>query len=115
MTATATEYRAAMGGGYATTVAALDDGRVVTVDTQYARVYAHGQHAGNCDQINKMGGRCTCGLMDGIDEAALVADARVRGVFGQPQVAVAVAAAAVAPARGLCPKCGTYCCGDCEA
>lgn len=69
------------------TVAVLDDGRVVTINTQYGAVLPHGKHADDCDQINKMGGRCNCGLLAGIDVAALVADARVNGKLGAAPVA----------------------------
>lgn len=69
---------------YNETVATMEDGRVMTVDTQYAVVLPHGEHADDCDQVNKMGGRCTCGLLDGIDVPALVADARERGLCGAP-------------------------------
>lgn len=127
MIGTAVSYDYPMGGQYAETVATLEDGRVVTVDTQYACVLPHGKHADNCDQINKMGGRCTCGLLDGIDVAALVADARINGKRGrkpktrpsreeiernQRELAEMDARRA---RNGLCPICGTYCHGDCEA
>lgn len=69
---------------YNETTATLEDGRVVTVNTQYGLVLPHGQHADDCDQTNKIGGRCTCGLLDGIDVDALVADARERGLRGAP-------------------------------
>jgi len=74
----AARYDYPLGGQYNETVATLSDGRVVTIDTQYACVLPHGNHKADCDQINKMGGRCTCGLLAGIDVAALVADARER-------------------------------------
>jgi hypothetical protein len=123
----AVSYDHPMGGQYAETVGTLEDGRVVTIDTQYACVLPRGNHKADCDQINKMGGRCTCGLLDGIDVAALVADARVNGKRGrkpepkpsreeiernQREIAEMDARRA---RNGLCPKCGTYCHGDCEA
>ena len=123
----ATSYEYPMSGEYAETVATLEDGRVVTVDTQYAVVLPHGKHADNCDQINKMGGRCTCGLLDGIDVPALVADARINGKRGRkPEPSLSreeiernqreIAEMEARRARnGLCPKCHTYCYGDCEA
>ena len=83
----AQSYNYPMSGGYAETVATLADGRVMTVDTQYSCVLAHGNHAKNCDQINKMGGRCNCGLLAGIDLPALVIEAREHGKFGRPEVA----------------------------
>ena len=127
MISKAVSYDYPMGGQYADTVGTLEDGRVVTVDTQYRLVLPHGPHKVDCDQITKMGGRCTCGLLDGIDVAALVADARVNGKRGrkpeptpsreeiernQREIAEMDARRA---RNGLCPKCGTYCCGDCEA
>ncbi len=87
MIRTAKSYDYPFGGQCNETVATLEDDRVVTVNTQYAVVAPHGQHAADCDQINKMGGRCTCGLLDGIDVVALVADARERGRFGRAPVA----------------------------
>ena len=123
----AASYEYPMGGQNAETVATLEDGRVVTINTQYACVFPHGNHKADCDQINKMGGRCTCGLLDGIDVAALVADARINGKRGrkpepkpsreeiernQREIAEMDARRA---RNGLCPKCGTYCHGDCEA
>ena len=127
MISKAVSYDYPMGGVDAETVGTLEDGRVVTIDTQYACVLPHGNHKADCDQINKMGGRCTCGLLDGIDVAALVADARINGKRGrkpepkpsreeiernQREIAEMDARRA---RNGLCPKCGTYCHGDCEA
>jgi hypothetical protein len=108
-----TTYEHPMSGPKSETVATLDDGRVLTINTQYAVVLPHGKHAANCDQVCKMGGRCNCGLLDGIDVAALVADARLRGKFG-PAPVVPVAKS-VTVADHTCPHCGTYCDGDCRA
>ena len=122
----AVSYDYPMGGQYAETVGTLEDGRVVTIDTQYACVLPHGNHKADCDQINKMGGRCTCGLLDGIDVAALVADARVNGKRGRkPEPKPSreeiernqreiVEMDARRVRDGLCPKCGTYCHADCR-
>jgi hypothetical protein len=127
MISKAVSYEYPMGGQYVETVGTLEDGRVVTIDTQYACVLPHGNHKADCDQINKMGGRCTCGLLDGIDVAALVADARIRGKRGRkPEPKPSreeiernqreiTEMDARRPRNGLCPKCGTYCHGDCEA
>jgi hypothetical protein len=110
-------------GHYATTVASLPDGRVVTIDTQYGVVEPHGEHGADC-QIGQIGGTCTCGLLDGIDVEALVADARARGKRGMPPpdpVDPAVAEQRrqelerFEASPGVCPRCGTYCQGDCGA
>lgn len=127
MNSMAVSYDYPMDGQYAETVATLEDGRVVTINTQHACVLPHGNHASDCDQMNKWGGLCTCGLLDGIDVAALVADARINGKRGrkpepkpsreeiernQREIAEMDARRA---RNGFCPKCGTYCYGDCEA
>jgi len=112
--------------GYADTVATMRDGRVMHVNTQYSCVLPHGEHAAECDQLNKMGGRCTCGLLDGIDVAALVADARVRGKRGRrptppPDMReantkrLADLATRDEHQHDWCDKCKSYCYGDCEA
>lgn len=112
-------YDYPINGLYNETVATLDDGRVVTINTQYAVVLPHGKHADNCDQINKMGGRCNCGLLDGIDVEALVADARINGKRGErpverkPEAPVKIDSSRLD--KQLCPKCQTVCYGDCEA
>lgn len=74
-------------GNYSETRATLDDGRVVTVDCQYAVVLPHSHLGPDCTMLTTMGGRCTCGACDGIDIPALIADARVNGKFGRPPVA----------------------------
>ncbi|MFA5054126.1 MAG: hypothetical protein WC565_08705 [Parcubacteria group bacterium] len=121
----AESYAYPMGGAYAETVATLSDGRICTINTQYGCVLPHGEHAEDCEQLTKMGGRCTCGLLDGIDVEALVADARANGKRGyapEPEPtreqidrywAIETEMDARRRADGLCPKCGTYCCGDC--
>ena len=112
----AERYEYPMSGRYAETVAHMADGRVLTVDTQYAKVYPRGAHAADCEQVTRMGGQCTCGLLDGIDVAALVADARVRGKRGKrPTTRVAPPRVASEDVRGLCPRCHTWCDGDCTA
>lgn len=114
----AISYEHPITGGYAETVATLEDGRIVTINTQYAIILPHGDHAADCDQINKIGGRCTCGKLDGIDIPALIADARINGKFGYaPRVAVKPGKSIEDKSRdrGICPKCGTYCDGDCGA
>ena len=110
-----TTYEHPTDGAYAETRATLDDGRVVTVNTQYAVVLPHGQHADTCAQLNRIGGRCDCGLLAGLDLAAIIADARANGKFGpEPTPAAPALAEAVRP-RGVCPRCGSYCCGDCQS
>lgn len=98
-----------------TTVATLADGRIVSVDRRYGAVLPYGDHADDCDQINKMGGRCTCGLLDGIDCEALLADARINGKFGPRPVARTPRVEIPNDDPHVCPRCGTYCCGDCGA
>ena len=108
-------YEYPVGGHYSQTVATID-GRKYTVNTQYCSVMPHGEHADDCDQITKMGGRCSCGMLDGIDVDALVADARVNGRFwmGQAPVFAPATETAASPMADLvCPKCGTVCYGDC--
>jgi len=108
-------YEYPMNGNGMETVATLADGRVVTVNVQYSAVLPHGKHSGDCDQLNQMGGRCTCGLLDGIDVDGLMADARINGKRGfapQPESKATVDDAAD---NGICRVCGTYCCGDCQA
>jgi hypothetical protein len=120
-----TAYSYPQNGQYNETIATLDDGRVVTINTQYACVLPHGDHAEDCEQLTKMGGSCTCGLLDGIDVEAIVADARINGKRGRESKPTVSSAEierreraidemdARRRADGLCPKCGTYCCGDC--
>lgn len=83
MDTTAITYTRPVDGGYAKTIATLPDGRRLAVDTQYSSVCAYGDHANDCPQINVVGGRCTCGLLDGVDVEDLVVDARRRGAFGR--------------------------------
>lgn len=123
----AEKYEYPMNGASAETIATLPGGRVVTVNAQYSCVLPHGDHAEDCEQLTKMGGRCACGLLDGIDVEALVADARANGKMGhapkqepsREEIArrerVDAEFEAQRRADGLCPKCGTYCCRDCEA
>lgn len=51
------------------------DGREMSIDTQYGVVIPLGTHPDHCDQVAKMGGICSCGLLDGIDTEALIAGA----------------------------------------
>ena len=65
-------YEYPVSGNYAETVATLADGRRVSVDVQYDQVYPVGLTL----------------TLEGIDTAALVADARARGRFGRAPRAV---------------------------
>jgi hypothetical protein len=95
MIATTYEYPASE--RYNETVAVLPDGRRMTVDTQYAVVLPHGDHADGCAQVNVMGGRCDCGKLAGVDVGALVTEARANGRFGRaPKTRVAPVPAPVA-------------------
>jgi len=109
-----TTYTHTASGGYADTLATLNDGRQMVVNTQYKQVRPVKRHTATCAQVTVMGGVCDCGLLAGVDVAALIADARVNGKFGSAPVA-AVTATELPPARGLCPICETYCNGDCRA
>ena len=102
-------------GQYNETMATLDDGRVMIVNTQYSVVTPTGTHAATCELKTKMGGRCTCGMLDGVDVVALVADARKNGKFGIAPVAPVDRQEFPARLPGLCPRCNTFCCGDCES
>ena len=112
----AAKYDYPANGEYAETVATLADGRRMSINTQYAAVLPQGDHAADCDQLTKMGGRCTCGLLDGIDIEALVADAIANGKFGErPTPASAKPEIKRYVSSGVCPYCHTYCDGDCQS
>lgn len=111
----ATTYDYPGNRAYNETIATLEDGRTCLVNTQYGTVAPLGQHADTCDQVNTMGGRCDCGLSDGIDVAALVADARVHGLRGPAPQPTSTPAAELPKSRHVCPHCHTYCDGDCQA
>jgi len=76
------KYEHTMTGQYNETIAIIDDGRRISVDTQYGMCAPLGKHADGCSQVTKMGGRCDCGMLDGIDCDALIADAKINGKFG---------------------------------
>ena len=109
------EYEHTVTGAFNETIAVLGDGRKININTQYNACMPLGDHAEDCDQINKMGGRCTCGLLDGIDTDALIADAKKHGKFGKAPIEKAARPAVEMPKSHVCPKCKTYCYGDCEA
>lgn len=81
----AESYDYPMSGNYAETIATLSDGRRVMVDTQYS-------------QVDMVGDTET---LDGIDCAALVADARINGKRGVAPVAPKSAAEEAARVAGL--------------
>lgn len=111
---TMASYSYPVNGACNETVATLTDGRRMHVNTQYGCVLPDGDHSDACEQVNKMGGVCNCGLLDGIDCDALIADARKHGKCGLEPVTRAIDARVAHHGRGVCPKCETYCCGDCE-
>ena len=119
MITTAKKYDHPMNGQYNETVATLEDGRMMTINTQYNVVCPNGKHADDCEQVNKMGGRCTCGMLAGIDTAALIDDARKNGKKGPAPIVETVtpmsADELAAMNMDLCPRCHTVCYGDCEA
>lgn len=85
-----TDYNYTFGGAYNETVALFADGRKATINVQYACVLPHGSHTENCEQLTKIGGRCTCPHNADIMAAkdAIVADARANGKTGaKPSVA----------------------------
>ncbi len=108
------EYSHKFGGGYAETIATID-GNKFLIDTQHEVVLPLGDHADDCDQLNKMGGRCTCGKLDGIDIKSLILDARKNGKLGQEPYTKEQIKPVTMPKSHVCPKCQTYCFGDCEA
>lgn len=123
MITAATTYDYPASERYNETLATLADGREMLIDTQYGVVMPLGNHAADC-RVHDMGGRCSCGLLHGIDVEALVADARARGKRGprpaappsREQIAADRRAVAELDAdRQVCPRCGSYCCGDCDA
>jgi hypothetical protein len=116
-------------GGYADTVATLADGRKLWINTQYSNVvarHAAGCHKGPCsislsnvcaEGARRRAAACTCGALAGVDDVAMVADARINGKFGRPPVvrAAAPVAAQIKHGFGWCDKCESYCYGDCTA
>ena len=116
------------GGQYNETVATLADGRTVWICTQYRT--ADVRHSDECAIAKQTAcypkATCTCGAeLSDNEKATLIADARVNGKFGSAPVAAPsreeiernqreLAEMDARRARnGLCPKCGTYCYGDC--
>ena len=137
---TAESYKRDPDMRYNEIIATLTDGRTMTVNTQYGCVepWANcGGHKPTCSHITVMGGRCDCGLLDDIDVAALVDDARV---FVHAEYEAEKARQAAEDAKPIdcteyCERCGkvidpataygqmenmmgvrvkTYYCGDCH-
>jgi hypothetical protein len=112
-----TGYEYPMSGYYNETVAVFADGTRANVCVQYSSVQPLGRHADDCEQVTKMGGRCTCGMLADIDVPALLADAKTNGKFGEAPKAPAPIIDEPAETHGFgwCDKCESYCFGDCEA
>lgn len=109
-------YENHVSGRHNMTVATLEDGRVMSVDLQYGVVLPRGTHAVGCDQTTKIGGRCNCGMLDGVDVDALVEHARQHGRRGPaPTRETEPTPRTIARDNAPCPKCGTWCEGDCHA
>ena len=90
-------YEHTINGRYNETLAILDDGRRIIVNTQYGICLPLGQHAETCAQVTKMGGVCDCGMLAGINITSLVADARDNGKMGPALVEDAPAGNPVPP------------------
>lgn len=105
------QYDYPASGLYNETIATIG-GKDYTVNTQYECVAPRGPHPHIC-AVYKMGGRCDCGMLNGIDVNALVTDARKNGKMGLPP-RQEISKMETESAAALCPKCGTYCYGDCE-
>jgi hypothetical protein len=112
------------------TMAIMPDGRRIYVNLPHAQIET--SHAAGCSKSESAIPRgidlsaanayqraaiCTCGALAGINEAALVADARVRGKFGAAPRATPAARTIPAERHGAgwCPKCETYCFSECDA
>ena len=90
------EYSHKSNGGYAETIATIDQKRKFLVDTQYGTIFPIGNHA-----------------LDGVDTEALILDARKNGKFGSEPKPIDISISVKNMSR-VCPKCQTYCFGDCE-
>ena len=113
-TAIKNTYEYPANGGYADTVMITPDSRRYAINTQYAVVQPFGEHPRTCG-LWRMGGRCDCGLLAGIDVAALIADAITNGKFGRPEPEpVATLEPLQYSSASYCPRCGMVCYGDCQ-
>lgn len=119
------DYMPVDGDSHYADTQAIIGGKQYAVNTQYG-VVAPWRHLSNdCDMMQRMGGKCTCGAMDGIDVDAVLADARINGKFGLPPrptesaehkaQRLADLAKLDKHGPGWCNKCKSYCYGDCEA
>lgn len=107
----AARYEYPANGAYNETIAILEDGRKLIVNTQYKAVRSF-HHADGCDAMMSVCGVCNC-VPANIDVEALVDDAKKRGRRGYaPMKKEAVAEQREVDNR-VCEKCGTYCDGDC--
>jgi hypothetical protein len=119
MTKQISGYEYPANGYYNETVVVFTDGSKANVCVQYSSVMPLGSHTDDCEQVTKMGGRCTCGKLDGIDVPALLADAKANGKFGEapkaPKPVSVIMTIHETHGFGWCDKCHSYCYGDCEA
>jgi len=117
----AESYDYDMSGGYADTVATLDDGRTCWINTQYGTVNV--RHDAECaiSQQRSCGPTpdCTCDSdLSDKDKAAMIIDARLNGKFGSRPVDRRADPVYDAPRKrgpGWCDACQSYCYGDCQA
>jgi hypothetical protein len=114
--------------GYAECYVAYGDAEA-TVNVQYAVILPHGQHADGCDQMARIGGRCTCDRYSPFagHEAEVISAARAwlaahREPSSDPGPALTLRMPAVNDnpymARDKtrpCSICGSYCYGDCAS
>jgi hypothetical protein len=107
-------------GAYNETVAVLADGRKINVCVQYKNICIEGAHLDACTQ-RKMGGQCDCPYNADImaDKGEILQAAKGNGFHGRAPMSMPV----VDPdpeipdtaGKYICPKCETFCWGDCEA
>jgi len=112
------------GSNYADTCATIN-GVKYSINAQYGVVAPWRHLRPDCEMMTKIGGKCTCGALDGIDVAAVIADARINGKFGIPPQPAETAehkaqrladlAKLEQHGPGWCDKCQSYCYGDCDS
>jgi len=101
------------------TIVTLNDGRIVRVNAQYGAVDAH-PHAADCEVPTRMGARCAC--WPDVDRAEILTAVREwRSAQREIQTEERITArrlnhpiVSVPMPMGLCPRCETYCEGDCQ-